>query len=122
LGWALSRDLEDYDNLIYPAVAREDEEALFDTQDGSCYTREGMSTLIKTKMQKVRVEGHYGPHKLRHTYATNYLRNGGQLEQLRIVMGHRDISTTQRYLSLMPEDLYKAQLSANPYDRARERI
>jgi len=55
-------------------------------------------------------------------YATNYLRNGGQLEQLRIVMGHRDISTTQRYLSLMPEDLYKAQLSASPYDRARRNL
>jgi site-specific recombinase XerD len=119
LGRALSRDLEEYVNLIRPAVAQEDEEALFVTQDGSRYTREGMSTLIKTKLQKIGVEGHYGPHKLRHTYATNYLRNGGQLEQLRIVMGHRDISTTQRYLSLMPEDLYKAQLSASPYDRAR---
>jgi len=122
LGRAISRDLEEYVNLIRPAVAQEDEEALFVTQDGSRYTREGMSTLIKTKLQKIGVEGHYGPHKLRHTYATNYLRNGGQLEQLRIVMGHRDISTTQRYLSLMPEDLYKAQLSASPYDRARERM
>jgi integrase/recombinase XerD len=81
-----------------------------------------MSTLIKAKLQKIGVEGHYGPHKLRHTYATNYLRNGGQLEHLRIVMGHRDISTTQRYLSLMPEDLYKAQLSASPYDRARRNL
>jgi len=122
LGRQLKHDLENYLAQIRPLIALEGEEALFVTEDGRRYSNEGMSTLIKTKLKKINVDGHYGPHKLRHTYATNYLRNGGQLEQLRIVMGHRDISTTQRYLSLLPEDLYKAQLSASPYDRVREKF
>jgi integrase/recombinase XerD len=122
LGKSLKRDLENYLEIIRPMIAVEGEQALFVTQRGKRYTNECMSTLIKTKLKKIGVEGHYGPHKLRHTYATNFLRNGGNLEQLRIVMGHRDISTTQRYLSLLPEDLYKAQQIASPIDRFQSRI
>lgn len=122
LGKSLKRDLGTYLATIRPQIAQEDEQALFVTQQGTRYTRQGMSTLVKSKLKKVGVKGHYGPHKLRHTFATNYLRNKGQLEQLRIVLGHRDISTTQRYLSLVPEDLYKAQLEASPNDRFQDRV
>ena len=34
------------------------------------------------------------PHLTRHTFATNYLRNGGRLETLQIVLGHDSIKTT----------------------------
>jgi integrase/recombinase XerD len=122
LGKRLRQDLETYINVTRPMIAQEDEKALFVTHRGERYSQGGMQTLIKTKLKKIGVKGHYGPHKLRHTFATNYLRNGGQLEQLRLVMGHRDISTTQRYLSLVPEDLFKAQQSASPNDKILERL
>ena len=122
LGRNLKRDLKAYIEKIRPMIAETDEQALFVTQQGSRYAREGLSTLIKTKMKKVGVKGHYGPHKLRHTFATNYLRNQGGLEQLRIQMGHTDISTTQIYLSLVPDDLVRAQQHASPNDKFRDRL
>lgn len=40
------------------------------------------------------------PHLLRHTFATNYILNGGNLEVLRVLLGHGSIAITQIYLHL----------------------
>ena len=41
---------------------------------------------------------HVHPHLLRHTFATSYISGGGNLEFLRIILGHSDYNITQRYL------------------------
>ena len=47
----------------------------------------------------------FGWHRLRHTFATNYLRQGGDIVRLSMVLGHTQVTTTQRYLHLLTEDL-----------------
>lgn len=53
------------------------------------------------------------PHLLRHTFATSYIVGGGNLEFLRIMLGHSDYATTKLYLHLAQEakmlqsDIYK---------------
>lgn len=53
------------------------------------------------------------PHLLRHTFATSYIMGGGNLEYLRIMLGHYDYSITQKYLHLgtqytmLKADIYK---------------
>lgn len=53
------------------------------------------------------------PHLLRHTFATSYIMGGGNLEMLRILLGHCDYSVTQKYLhlvaqyKLMQADIYR---------------
>lgn len=40
------------------------------------------------------------PHLLRHTFATSYIMGGGNMEFLRLMLGHADYDVTKRYLHL----------------------
>ena len=44
-----------------------------------------------------------GFHRLRHTFATQYLKNGGDVVRLSIILGHSEISTTMKYLRLLTQ-------------------
>jgi len=46
-------------------------------------------------------------HVSRHTFATNYLRQGGQLVYLSKLLGHSSIKTTMIYLSINEEEMNK---------------
>jgi integrase/recombinase XerD len=60
------------------------------------------------------------PHTLRHTFACEYLRRGGNLEFLRRILGHGSILTTQKYLrSLGVEDLQAAHEGLSPLTAER---
>lgn len=39
------------------------------------------------------------PHKLRHTFAINWIQRGGDIESLRRLLGHARLNTTQIYLN-----------------------
>src|SRR6266511_1745426 len=44
-------------------------------------------------------------HKFRHTFATEYLRRGGEMERLRRILGHTTYSMVMRYVHLDKNDL-----------------
>ena len=56
----------------------------------------------------------FGPHALRHTFATMYLRAGGDVESLRRILGHADVSTTVIYLHLVADDLSRKHALYSP--------
>jgi site-specific recombinase XerD len=56
---------------------------------------------------KLRVGFKVHAHKFRHTFATEYLRNGGDIERLRRILGHSSYVMVMRYLHLDKGDLSK---------------
>lgn len=68
-------------------------------QDGSPITDNTIKMMFSRLKKKSGIERLY-PHLLRHTFATNYILNGGNLEVLRVLMGHSTIQITQVYVHL----------------------
>ncbi len=57
------------------------------------------------------------PHALRHFAATNWLRAGAGLNEIRRLLGHESLNTTLRYSSLVGADLQRAHRKAAAIER-----
>lgn len=58
-------------------------------------------------------------HLLRHTFATNYLLDGGDIETLRLILGHSSIVITQLYLHLAADQRLLSDRRSTHLDNLR---
>ncbi len=66
-------------------------------------TRPMTDNAIKMFFYKLKTETgieRLKPHLLRHTFATSFILGGGNMEMLRVLMGHSDYTITQTYLHI----------------------
>jgi site-specific recombinase XerD len=55
-------------------------------------------------------------HVLRHTFASHFIMNGGNILVLQKILGHANLTMTMRYAHLAPEHLQEAK-TLNPLSR-----
>ncbi len=80
---------------------------LFQNKHGNKITYRSVETAIRRLKVKLDIEHSISPHKWRHTFATNYISNGGDTASLQKILGHKNLSTTEKYLHLNVEILRK---------------
>jgi site-specific recombinase XerD len=69
---------------------------------------------VQHAARKAGIEKHVTPHTLRHCFATHMLEAGADLRTIQILMGHKDIEATTRYLHVSTKRL---QAATNPLER-----
>ena len=62
---------------------------------------------------------HCHPHRFRHTFATLFLTNGGDIYSLKRILGHSSLKMVEHYLHLVQSDVKGAHKRASPVDRLR---
>lgn len=71
------------------------------------------------KISGVSEEVRVSPHSLRHTFAIRFLKNGGDIRALQMILGHADIATTQVYLRYNAADIMDSYVKANKNDKLK---
>ena len=72
--------------------------ALFLTKSWRRLGKRPVQRLVKSVAQRAGLQQDVTPHVLRHSFATRFLRKGGDLATLRDILGHANLATTSRYL------------------------
>lgn len=81
-------------------------EYLFVARSNKPITRMRVFQLIKALAIKANIDPtKISPHIIRHAFATHMLKNGADLMLLKEILGHTNLSTSEIYLHVMPEDL-----------------
>lgn len=94
------------------------EEALWLSRTGEALTRRGVQEAIKRAGRAAKIEGvRLSAHTLRHTAASLYVRNGGDIASLQRLLGHSTITVTETYLHAVGNVLREAHAKASPVDR-----
>ncbi len=78
---------------------------VFCTFDGRKWSVNGWYKQLSSHGNKIGIR--VFPYQLRHTFALEFLRNGGNSFALQKTMGHADLNMTKRYVALADEDVKK---------------
>lgn len=91
------------------------ESALFVGRRGARLGRREAIRILDAMSAKAGLERAVSPHGLRHSFATHLLAAGADLRSVQELLGHKKVTTTERYTHLSLENLISV------YDRAHPR-
>lgn len=74
---------------------------------GSRLTPRSVERIVKFYAIKAGISKKVTPHVLRHSFATDLLRNGADLRSVQMLLGHANIGTTQIYTHITDSELKK---------------
>jgi site-specific recombinase XerD len=70
-------------------------------------TEKRVQTLLLRAAQRAGLQNN-GPHMLRHSFCSHLAMKGAPVRAIQELAGHKDLSTTQRYMHLSPSALVAA--------------
>lgn len=106
----LQRDLHRYIERIRLEAGSD---RLFTNRSGGSWSSSSATELLRRIRLQTKLPVH--AHAFRHTFATEYLRRGGEIDRLRRILGHTTFAMTARYAHMAGADLGRGIDQLAPY-------
>lgn len=108
----LKRNLEEYFKV--KEVNGSLNNLVFVTKEGKSLGDQGIYRIVKKYLSQITTISKKSPHVLRHTFATHLLNNGADINAVKDLLGHANLSATQVYTHNTIEKLKKSYKQAHP--------
>lgn len=115
---ALSTVLKDYIKMWRATSG--DESFLFPNIGDEQFTVNALKHAIVKYNRDRGVNDKTSIHALRHTFAKNWVRGGGDVFRLQKMLGHTTLDMTRHYVNLFSEDLKEGFDTINPLDNIKK--
>lgn len=121
-GTKVQRTLWKYLQKYQPQPANPLYPTLFLTSTGNPITTDRLRTIIEKYTRNAGIKGvRCSPHTFRHTFAINYLRNGGDVFSLQRILGHSSLEIVRIYVNLAEADIKACHRRFSPADNMKIR-
>ena len=111
---AFAHTIVQYSEARQTAFPDDDTPEFFLTSRGRSLYPELVYRVVKKYLQLVTTVEKKGPHALRHTFATHMLNKGADINAIKELLGHANLSATQVYTHNTFEKLKKIYKQAHP--------
>jgi site-specific recombinase XerD len=117
IGSLVQKALWKYINSYRPQPATQVVTAVFLSSNGMPLTSDGVQQMVRRQAKLAGVTGvRCSPHTFRHTFAKNYLLNGGDIFSLQKILGHSSLVSVRTYLNLFAGDVKAQHQKFSPVD------
>ena len=111
---AALRSLGTYLSDCRPYLAEKDSDVLFVNINGCRMTRQGFWKILKGYADKAGIDKTITPLTLRHSFATHLLANGADIHDIKEILGHSDLASTQVYAAYLKSKARNSYLKYHP--------
>lgn len=95
-------------------------QSLWVNSKGQTLTKKQLYNIVTEQLGGIRQHGKRSPHVLRHTFATNTLLEGADINSIKEILGHATIASTEVYTHNTIEQLKREYKKAHPKAEFKE--
>jgi len=122
LGKHAVRFLKEYITRVRPQHTKNNKQTrtLFMNQFGQPLSKQVIELMVRAYAKKAGVLKRVTPHTFRHTFATELIRNGADINAVREMLGHSDLRTTNIYTHVAGVDVKRTHALHHPREKDKE--